>query len=81
MHPNPKQQRSLYLGDLSFFCQESDVLNAFQVFGEIQEVRLMRSKQDGKCLGYGFITFMTVEQAHNALEAMDGKVFIGRQLK
>jgi RNA recognition motif-containing protein len=74
------QLRTLFLGDLSCFCQETDITNAFQVFGEIKSIRLMRSKQDGKCLGYGFITFETISSAMKALETMSGQVLVGRKL-
>jgi RNA recognition motif-containing protein len=77
---NQDQLRTLFLGDLSCFCQETDITNAFQVFGEIKSIRLMRSKQDGKCLGYGFITFETISSAMKALETMTGQVLVGRKL-
>lgn len=70
---------TLFLGDLSCFCQEIDVVNAFQGFGDIQEVRVMRSKE-GKCLGYGFISFASTESAQLALETMNGKMIVGRQM-
>ena len=73
--------RTLFIGDLSCFCQETDVLNAFHVFGEILEIRLMRSKEDGKCLGYGFVTFADMHSAYTALEHMNHQVLVGRKLK
>ena len=78
---NEKQQRTIYLGDLSAFCNEQELYEVFKPFGEIQEIKLMRSKHDGSCLGYGFMTFATIEQAFNAMESMHGKMLIGRQLK
>jgi cold-inducible RNA-binding protein len=71
---------TLFLGDLSCFCQENDITEAFKVFGQIQDIRLMRSKTDGSCLGYGFITFVSQSSAAQALDTMNGKVLVGRTL-
>ena len=74
------QQNTLFLGDLSCFCQEADILRVFQPFGEIKQIRLMRSKHDGKCLGYGFITFTHLYSAMQAIEQANGTVLLGRTL-
>jgi len=81
MNQIQRQYHTLFLGDLSCFCQETDILNAFKVFGEILDVRLMRSKQDGRSLSYGFVTFKELNQAVKAMELMNGEVLIGRKLK
>jgi RNA recognition motif-containing protein len=72
--------RTLFIGDLSWFCQENDVFDAFSPVGEIEDIRLIRSKEN-KCLGYGFITFKTAQDAYNAMNQMNGQVLVGRKLK
>jgi RNA recognition motif-containing protein len=74
-------KHTLFLGDLSCFCQETDIFQAFEKFGDIQDIRLMRSRTDDSCLGYGFITFLEPKVANRALEAMNGQVVVGRKLK
>ena len=76
-----QQNCTLYLGDLSSFCQEMDLINAFKVYGEITDIRLMRSVYDGTCLGYGFLTFAEMDQAQRAIDGMNGQFLIGRKLK
>lgn len=71
--------RSLFLGDLSCFCTEQDVFQLFQNVGPIEEIRIMRGK-DNKNLGYGFITFRDQQTANQAFR-MDGCVLVGRPLK
>lgn len=75
----PEHCRSLFLGDLSCFCTEEDIFKIFQKYGEIEAIRLMRGKEH-KCLGYGFITFVDIHNAMNALEA-NGVVVVGRPIK
>ena len=71
---------TLFLGDLSCFCQETDILNAFKQFGDIRDLRLMKAKRDGRSLGYGFITYAETYQAARAIEEMHGKMLIGRHI-
>jgi RNA recognition motif-containing protein len=75
----PEHCRSLFLGDLSCFCQEADVYRFFQPFGEIEEIRIKRN-HDGIGLGYGFITFARRESAELAMRK-DGEVLVGRPVR
>ena len=75
----PEHCRSLFLGDLSCFCQEADLYALFQPFGEIEEIRIKRSKE-GNGLGYGFVTFYEMQSAMGAL-SLDGTVILGRPVK
>ncbi len=69
----------LFLGDLSFVCDENDVRQGFERFGLIVSVRIKRGKSK-KNLSYGFIEFTTVQEAIDAMLTMDGTEFFGRQL-
>lgn len=75
-----EEERSLFLGDLSCFCQEQDVYQFFQGCGEIESIRLMRSKTTNKCLGYGFITFLDINVLPIAMR-LYGSVLLGRRVK
>lgn len=75
----PEHCRSLFLGDLSCYCQEKDIYNAFIKYGDIESIRLMRGKEN-KPLGYGFITFVDIQATLHAQE-MDGFNLLGRPLK
>eukprot|EP00599_Poterioochromonas_sp_BG-1_P002057 CAMPEP_0173140268 /NCGR_PEP_ID=MMETSP1105-20130129/4776_1 /TAXON_ID=2985 /ORGANISM="Ochromonas sp., Strain BG-1" /LENGTH=429 /DNA_ID=CAMNT_0014053205 /DNA_START=68 /DNA_END=1357 /DNA_ORIENTATION=- len=75
-----EEERSLFLGDLSCFCQEQDIFQFFQGCGEIESIRLMRSKTTNKCLGYGFITFVDLHVLPIAMK-LYGRVLLGRRVK
>jgi RNA recognition motif-containing protein len=72
---------SLFLGDLSIFCTEKDIEDAFQQFGEIVEVRVQRSKETARALSYGFIEFADSSSAEAALNSMNNYVLKGRPLR
>lgn len=71
----------LFLGDLSLFCTEDDLRNAFQPFGRVVEVRIKRSKENKKNLSYGFVEYSSPVEAVRAMQVMDGKLLGGRALK
>jgi RNA recognition motif-containing protein len=72
---------SLFLGDLSIFCTEKDIEDAFHQFGEIVEVRVQRSKETARALSYGFIEFADSPSAEAALNSMNNYVLKGRPLR
>jgi hypothetical protein len=72
---------TLFLGDLSLFCTEKDVENAFTQFGQIVEVRIQRSKETARALSYGFIEFSEPTVAQAALNSMNNYVLKGRPLR
>lgn len=73
-------ENCLFLGDLSFFCNEADLRKAFEQFGVVTAARIKRGKSK-KNLSYGFIEFSSIEEAVRAMQAMDGVMFFGQQLR
>jgi RNA recognition motif-containing protein len=72
---------TLFLGDLSLFCTEKDIEDAFVPFGKIVEVRIQRSKETARALSYGFIEFSESDFAEAALNSMNNYVLKGRPLR
>lgn len=71
----------LFVGDLSLFCNESDLQVAFSPFGEISEVRMKRNKVTKRHLSYGFVEYTQPNAAVAAMNEMNGKLLNGRALK
>lgn len=74
------QQKKLYVGNLSYTVDESQLKDLFGSYGEINEVTLIKDRDTGRSKGFAFITFATGEAAKEALE-QDGKELDGRPLK
>lgn len=72
---------TLFLGDLSAFCSEQDIYNFFVPYGEITEIKIMRSEETHRNLSYGFIKFANPACAKRALNGLDGVLFCGRHLR
>lgn len=75
------QSFCLFLGDISLFCSETDLANAFRVFGELVDVRIKKNKTTKRNLSYGFVEYTTYQSAVAAINEMNGKLFCGRVLK
>eukprot|EP01031_Cornospumella_fuschlensis_P037279 gene37279-45263_t len=55
---NPSRS-TLFIGDLSIFCEDADIHRAFSPYGQIVEIKIMRSEETNRNLSYGFIKFAT----------------------
>jgi len=72
---------ALFLGDLSTFCTEQDIRDVFSLYGDILEIKIMRSEETLRNLSYGFIKFSHSAAAKRALQALNGILFCGRHLR
>jgi RNA recognition motif-containing protein len=69
----------IYVGNLSFDLTDASLQEAFQSFGNIVEVAIIKDRYSGKSKGFGFITFSSASEAESAL-TMNGKELAGRAL-
>lgn len=74
------QKRILYIGNLAYTAVEEDLELAFESFGVIEDIKLMRDRETDRSRGFAFITFEKESEAE-AAKAMDGKEVAGRALK
>lgn len=73
--------RTIFVGNLSIYCQESDIWELFSAFGPIESIHLKTSTQGRGGLTYGFIKYSDRSCADNALQALNGKLLLGRPLR
>ncbi|MGE4471031.1 MAG: RNA recognition motif domain-containing protein [Desulfovibrio sp.] len=72
--------KNIYVGNLSWSSTESDVRSAFEQYGEVLSVKLIEDRETGRPRGFGFVE-MEDAGANEAIEALNGKNFQGRDLK
>lgn len=70
----------LYVGNLSFDVTEEDVRSAFEAFGTVDEINIIRDRDTGRAKGFGFVEMSSGEEAKAAIEALNGKEFKGRDM-
>ncbi|KLV07760.1 RNA-binding protein [Photobacterium aquae] len=72
--------RTLYVGNLPYRANESEVKQLFAQYGEVFAVRLMKDKRTGKRRGFGFVV-MNSNDAEMAIEQLNNKEYGQRTLK
>ncbi len=72
--------KNLYVGNLSWTSTEDEVRAAFEAYGEVVSVKLIEDRETGRPRGFGFVE-MDDSGAIEAIEALDGKDFGGRNIK
>jgi RNA recognition motif-containing protein len=69
----------LYIGNLPWKLVESDLVEAFEPYTVVEgSVKVIRDRETERSKGYGFIE---VERGDDAIEEMNGKEILGRNLK
>jgi len=71
----------IYVGNLSYDVVEADLEQAFGAFGAVTSVNILKDKQTGQPKGFGFIEMAEVSEGQAAIKEMNGKEFMGRELK
>jgi RNA recognition motif-containing protein len=70
----------IYVGNLSPDVGKDDLVEIFDKFGEVKEVRLIKDKFRGKFKGFAFIEMPSDEQAKKAIEEINGQELKDRAL-
>jgi RNA recognition motif-containing protein len=71
---------NIYVGNLSFDASEENLRQAFEPFGQVSSITLIKDKYSGQSRGFGFVEMPDRAQAQAAIENLNGKDFLGRQL-
>lgn len=71
----------LYVGNLSYDATESDLFELFNGVGQVKNCEVVVNNRTQRSKGFAFVTMASVEQAKRAVEELNGKEFMGRQLQ
>jgi len=71
---------NIYVGNLPWSASEDEVRSAFAAYGDVHSVKLISDRETGRFRGFGFVE-MEGSGAAEAIRALDGSNFGGRQLK
>ena len=73
------ERHSIFVGNLSFKCNENSIRKYFSSCGNVVDIRLAK-RDDGKLKGFAHVDFDSEESVKKALE-LNGKELDGRPLK
>ncbi len=71
---------NVYVGNLPWGLSEEDLREAFEAFGEVVSVKIIKDKFTGRSRGFGFVEMPNQEEGESAISALNGKDFKGREI-
>jgi RNA recognition motif-containing protein len=71
---------NIYVGNLSYEVTEEDLKQAFETFGEVDTVKIIKDNYTGRSKGFGFVEMADKAKAQSAIEGLNGKDLKGRNL-
>jgi RNA recognition motif-containing protein len=71
---------NIYIGNLSYEVTEEDLKKAFEVFGAVDTVKVIKDNYTGRSKGFGFVEMPAKAEAQSAIEGLNGKDLKGRSL-
>jgi RNA recognition motif-containing protein len=70
----------LYVGNLSRDVTEDDLRAAFQVFGALDLVSIIKDRSNNVSKGFAFVEMAVKGEAEAAIAGLHGKEFMGRSM-
>jgi RNA recognition motif-containing protein len=71
---------NIYIGNISFQATEQDIKAAFEAFGRVDTVNLIKDRFSGQPRGFGFVEMPVQAEAEAAINGLNGKEVAGRAL-
>jgi cold-inducible RNA-binding protein len=71
---------NIYVGNLTFDTDSRRLEDLFSAHGSVTKAQVITDRDTGRSRGFGFVEMDTAEAAEQAISALNGKDFGGRQL-
>ena len=72
---------NIYVGNLSYSLDESELREAFAAYGEVSSVKVLMDRETGRSRGFGFVEMPNQNEAEAAVTEVNGKEVGGRALR
>ena len=72
--------QKLYVGNLSYSTTDQELQDLFAQHGTVQSANVVTDRYTGRSRGFGFVEMGSGEEAKQAIEALNGTEFQGRNL-
>ncbi len=71
---------NIFVAKLSYNTSEDQVRSAFESFGQVDSVKIITDKFDGRSKGYGFVEMPNDAEGLAAIEDLNDSEMDGRQI-
>jgi cold-inducible RNA-binding protein len=72
--------QKIYVGNLGFSVKNEDLKNKFEQYGTVSSANVIMDRETGRSKGFGFVEMDDKGQATQAIEALNGSEFEGRNM-
>ena len=72
---------SIYVGNLSYSAKEEDLDEVFSEYGKVKRITLPTDRETGRPRGFAFVEMEEEDKETEAIEALDGAEWMGRELR
>lgn len=70
----------IYIGNLPYSVTDDELRQAFEAFGSVDSVDIIKDRYTGESKGFGFVEMSDRDEAQKAIEALNGKDLQGRPI-
>ncbi len=72
---------NIYVGNLTEHMTEETLKQTFEAFGEVESVRIIKNRFDGRSKGFGFVEMPSNSEADKAIKALNGNMVDKKLIK
>jgi RNA recognition motif-containing protein len=72
---------NIYVGNLPYSVQDEELREAFEPYGEVLSAEVIFDRRTQRSRGYGFVEMNDNDGASEAVDALNGSEFQGRELR
>ena len=72
---------SIYVGNLAHSATEDDLRQAFEQYGTVSSVNIIKDRETGRPRGFAFVEMEDASTASDAIRALDGSDLGGRTIR
>ena len=72
---------SIYVGNLSYQVNQEDLTEVFTEYGAVKRVHIPSDRETGRPRGFAFVEMESEANEQEAIDALDGAEWMGRDLK
>lgn len=72
---------NIFVGNLNYGLKEEELSQAFEKYGSVSSVKIIKDKMTGRSKGFGFVEMPDDGQANQAITELNGSDLKGRELK
>jgi len=72
--------KNIYVGNLDYNVTEDELRTAFEAYGKVDNVTVLRDRETGQPRGFGFVEMSNDEEAQKAITGTNGTQLGGRNI-